>query len=449
MRLAALTLVALSGCATLECSAHGGPGVRSIRSSHFVVTSGLPLQRHQAEVQRLELLWDTFAEFFAAGDVDRSEIEVVVLGDASEVESFSPGVAGFVRRLNARALVVTNIEGSQTSAHELTHLVSAFMLHRQPRWLAEGLATLFEDADFTDPRTVLMGRWNVRRARDAYGRVLSLAELRQWKGDPHELYGSAWAWVHYLINHDEPRLRRLFAALRSRQTEEQLMAEVFPLDDASRLQTEISRYVRNGTFRGWQTSLRRTPRLEPPVELAPWEVHLLRATVHQAIERSREELQLARDLAPQPVPGRVVVAQRVALREDTTELVQQFPDEPAVSVAVWGEYSADADAKLLQQQVAAHPEDPSLLLLAANVELAEGRLERANELAQRGARLAPWSLPFASLQMRIGLDARDCDAALEHYERMLSLVPERERPEALERLRAFERVVRACKPKRP
>ncbi|MBL8914877.1 MAG: hypothetical protein JNM17_29500, partial [Archangium sp.] len=120
MRLAALTLVALSGCATLECSAHGGPGVRSIRSSHFVVTSGLPLQRHQAEVQRLELLWDTFAEFFAAGDVDRSEIEVVVLGDASEVESFSPGVAGFVRRLNARALVVTNIEGSQTSAHELT-----------------------------------------------------------------------------------------------------------------------------------------------------------------------------------------------------------------------------------------------------------------------------------------------------------------------------------------
>lgn len=133
-----------SGCVHFECKVHGGDEVRSLRSEHFIVTSDLPLEAHLAETRRLELLWDTFSAFFNM-QVSRAQVPVVVLRSTDAVESFSDGYAGFVRRSGPRVLVVGAMKDAQqshdTNAHELTHLVSAYMLPRQPRWLAEGLAT--------------------------------------------------------------------------------------------------------------------------------------------------------------------------------------------------------------------------------------------------------------------------------------------------------------------
>lgn len=218
MRLSALLLAAVTGlgCAHFECTAHGGREVRALKTEHFVVTSDLPADAHRAEAERLELLWDTFAAFFGA-DVPEAAIPVVVMADQGDVDFFAPGYRGFVRRSDPEVLVVgapSEEGGTNVNAHELTHLVSACLLPRQPRWVAEGLGAYFEDATFKDARTVKMGRWNAGRAEEAFiVGVATLDELEAWGGlsfnDDAEVnrYASAWAWVHYLANHDEGRLR--------------------------------------------------------------------------------------------------------------------------------------------------------------------------------------------------------------------------------------------------
>ena len=182
-------LVALLSFATgcvkrFECAVHGGDEVRSITTEHFVVTSALQLDKHRTEAEHLELLWDTFAAFFHA-DVASARIPVLVLDDTDTVESFAEGYSGFVIRKGPDVLVVgapSAPKAANTNAHELAHLVSAYLLPRQPRWLAEGLGTYFEDATFKDARTVTMGRWNTRRAEDAFQiGVLTLDELADRK----------------------------------------------------------------------------------------------------------------------------------------------------------------------------------------------------------------------------------------------------------------------------
>lgn len=195
-----LMVLVASSCVHFECKLHGGDEVRSLKTDHFLVTSDLPPDAHRAEAERLELLWDTFAAFFGA-DAATAEVPVLVLRSPGAVSSFTEGYAGFVAHKGPAVLVVgaaAERGERDTNAHELTHLVSAFMLPRQPRWLAEGLASLFEDATFKDTRTVKMGRWNESRATEAFQVVLSLDELAQWGGlrfDSQEslYYASAWA----------------------------------------------------------------------------------------------------------------------------------------------------------------------------------------------------------------------------------------------------------------
>lgn len=425
----------LTGCAHFECTAHGGREVRSITTEHFVVTSDLPVKDHRLEAERLELLWDTFAAFFGT-DVARAHIPVVVLDSSSTVQHFASGYSGFVLRRGPTVLVVGSAgddEGrASTNAHELTHLVSAYLLPRQPRWLAEGLGTLFEDAAFRDARTVKMGRWNVGRAQRAFFEgALTLPELQQWgglrfDGSEDRLYASAWAWVHYLVNHDEARLQRLFAGLRSDKPVEQVMAEVFPPVDAQRLHSEVTSYLGSARYHAWQTSLRRNPKLEEPVVLAPWEVHALRSRLYLRDDAAvtREEQQ-AVALAPTPLPPRAAVLNAELTSTSAAALVAQHPDAPEVLVAAWGREPAKADREQLSRALARAPDDVELLLLAAEAAVAARDVDEAQRLINRGLALAPWSLDLVELELRLALGRRDCEGAARVLSRLQALAPER------------------------
>ncbi|MFT3708790.1 MAG: DUF1570 domain-containing protein [Archangium sp.] len=297
---AAVAAIVFSSCAHFECQKHGGTEVRSIATDHFVIISSLPLDKHRAQAEKLELLWDSFGAFFGV-TVERARIPVVLMNSASDVSSFGSGALGFVQRRGPTALVVgaPDGDGVGTSAHELTHLVSAFMVPRQPRWVSEGLAALFEDAKFRDVRSVEMGRWNEPRARGARFQLMSLDELQRWNErtlDDGAAYASSWAWIHYLANHDEARLRRLFDALRGTAPIADVMRQVFPPGERKRLYDVVSAYLSNARFHGWETSLTRTPTIEQPVVLSDWQVHLLRSRLSP--ERAMEEEDIAISLAP-------------------------------------------------------------------------------------------------------------------------------------------------------
>jgi hypothetical protein len=444
----------LTGCAHFECTVHGGREVRSITTEHFVVTSDLAVKDHRREAERLELLWDTFAAFFGT-DVPRARIPVVVLDGSSTVQHFASGYVGFVLRRGPTVLVVgaagEDDDGrASTNAHELTHLVSAYLLPRQPRWVAEGLGTLFEDATFRGARTVKMGRWNAGRAQRAfYEGAHTLGELQQWgglrfDGSEDRLYASAWAWLHYLVNRDEARLQRLFAGLRSEKPIEQVMAEVFPPEDAQRLHAEVTSYLGNARYRGWETSLRRNPKLEEPVVLAPWEVHALRSRLFLRDEEAvKREEQQAVALAPTPLPPRAAVLNARLTSTAPTSLVAQHPDAPEVLVAAWGQKPVDADREKLARALERAPDDVELLLLAA--EAAYGaRAPEVDGLISRGVSLAPWSIDFVELELRLALQRHDCAGAERVFSRLQALAPERPSDDFMKAVEQLRGRVKAC-----
>ena len=444
-----------SGCTHFECELHGGSQVRAIKTDHFVVTSDLPLDAHRKQAERLELLWDTFAAFFGT-DVEHAEIPVVVLQSGSAVESFAPGYAGFVRRDGPTVLVVAAAggDGSQdTNAHELTHLVSSFMLPRQPRWLAEGLGTLFEDATFKNERTVKMGRWNETRAQEAFVvGALGLEELGRWgelRFDSSEalLYASAWAWVHYLINHDEARLRRLFVGLRSERPLAQVMEEVFPKVDLPRLHAEVKAYLGQARFRGWETSLRRAPKLEAPVVLQPWEVHALRSRLFLKDQSAaKNDLEKAVALAPSPMPPLAAVWKAKLEKREAKTLLASYPNSAPVLVAAWAPYDVEANRTQVEQALETAGSDVGLLLLAGNLAYFEKDFERATTYAVRGGTLAPWSLELAVLRLRLAIDQRHCGEASLLLSQAASLLPERAADVQESELSTLRKRVEKCKP---
>jgi hypothetical protein len=451
-----LTLLS-SSCAHFECTLHGGDEVRSIKTDHFLLTSDLPEQAHRAQAERLELLWDTFSVFFGA-DVQTAEVPVVVLRSTTAVESFSSGYySGFVRRVGPTVLVVGAVASSKdahdTNAHELTHLVSAFLLPRQPRWLSEGLATLFEDATFKSARTVKMGGWNEGRALEALqDGVLSLEELSEWNGmrfDSQEtlFYASAWAWVRYLSNHEEAKLKRFFDGLRGTRTFPQLMAELFPPAESKRLHEAVKAYLASARYREWETSLRRTPTLQPPVVLLPWEVHALRSKLYlQDEDAARKEQQKAVALAPRPLPPRAAVLKVESEKRDPKELLATYPTAGPVLVAAYGHFDESVDDAKVQEALKGEDADVELLLLAANSALyGAGDLERATKLADHGGALAPWSSEFAFLRTIIALQKNECAEADLRASRVATLMSERPSESELEQLKKLRERVAACK----
>lgn len=409
-------LLAGSGCVKhFECAVHGGAGARSITTDHFVVTSALPEAEHRAQAEQLELLWDTLAAYFHA-EVPSARIPVLILEDTEVVERFSDGYAGFVTRRGPDVLVVgapSEPKQSNVNAHELAHLVSAFMLPRLPHWLSEGLATYFEDATFKDARTVTMGRWNPGRAEEAFHGLATFEELSEWGGlnfDRREagLYASAWAWVHYLSNRDEARLVRLFEGLRSTRPLAEVMREAFPPAETPALHEAVQAYVRAASFRGFETSLRRQPSLSAPRVLQPYELHLLRSRLFLKSEEARaRELEAAKAVAPTPLPAALAVAEAQARGQAVEGLLSSYPEAPEVLLALPTDARAGARAAF-EAALAREPESAALLLAVAELFGAEGKLEEAERLTTKGLSLAPWSVQLHRLAFRISVARRRC-----------------------------------------
>jgi hypothetical protein len=69
--------------------------------------------------------------------------------------------AGYYER-KERRLVVNLDTGEGTLAHELTHALAHFDFPEMPEWFDEGLASLFEEARFSEDRLHINGRGNWR-----------------------------------------------------------------------------------------------------------------------------------------------------------------------------------------------------------------------------------------------------------------------------------------------
>jgi hypothetical protein len=254
--------------------------------------------------------------------------------------------------------------------------------------------------------------------------------------------------VHYLANHEEAKLKQLFRALRGSKPTPEIMAELFPPAERQRLHAAVKQYLADARYRGWETSLNRTPRIEAPVVLAPWEVHALRRRLLLRGEEAavKKELEKAIELAPTPLPARAAVLKAELEGRDARELLAKYPTSPEVLVAAHRRPGLVVDRENLQKALDAAPHDAELLLLAANTMFfaANPDLKQASELVVRGQLLAPWSPEFAALNTQISVATQDCAEAELQLAQLPSLMPERPRESHLKELQKLRELVAQC-----
>jgi hypothetical protein len=167
--------------------------------------------------------------------------------------------AGFYERKDRR-LVVNLDTGEGTLAHELTHALAHFDFPEMPEWFDEGLASLFEEARFSEDRLHMTGRGNWR-SRDLLpalrdGTLRPLESLigearvrseRQAIDYAHARYFCLFLQQRGLI---EPFYRKFRLAVGSDPTGLRTLRGLFGVNNLSSVDAE---------FRAWVLAFERQP----------------------------------------------------------------------------------------------------------------------------------------------------------------------------------------------
>jgi tetratricopeptide (TPR) repeat protein len=386
-----LALLLATGCVGTRalCPDEGGRPWSEVRSKHFRIQTNMAPEAATSTALELEkyrraLLLAWGSDFDPPGTVD-----VILLRNQNELNEFTQGrAAGYATVTERGPLLVLGgnsylLEGSpdlRLQTHELAHYLSRFVLMRQPRWLAEGLAQYLETVHIkVRTNEAVLGRangWDLGYVR-AHG-WLDLEELWQWDqrnplsaAESQQHYSSAWLWVHYLLNIHPERFEDFQTRLA--RAEDPRRAWEASFRGVQDLKGELTTYVRTGRYSILTLPL---PPVPTEVDVRPLEAadaHALRALLYL---RSPGERAVEQRLAE----ARREVAQ--GLKEgpanvNATILAMQLDEEPARQVEV---------ARAL---VAAHPQDGRAWNLLAAQLAAKGEMKEVEQARKRAAELLP------------------------------------------------------------
>jgi len=387
-----------------------GGGWRELRTEHFVLETDLPLERARALGAELEAILDGLARaLFHAPPKLVSDARVVAFSSDEELEVFLPYQAnGIATRSWQLGVVIPGDIGEQQRAivaHELTHVLAADGLSRQPAWFAEGVASYAETIGWTGPRkNVTLGRvppWRAPtgRPQDMPG-LLTAKELSPYG------YSSAWALVHFLMN----RRGAAFAELQDRfeRGEEPMAAwrAVFPEWNPDvpgamvKLEDALWRYL-VGNVSAYVYRPERPPAAAPRCErlLSPAEVHDIRLRLrwHNRGERVPKELfdaELAEALTAGSVEAAIIQTRRTP--DEAVAIAERFTGEHPSSAKGWLLLAQAADKDparseaALRRAVEIDPANALARSLLARRLLDDGRARDAVPHANEAVRLAPW-----------------------------------------------------------
>jgi hypothetical protein len=170
-----------------------------------------------------------------------------------------PDFAGYYERKDHR-MVVNTETGEGTIAHELAHALGHFDFPDMPEWFDEGLASLHEEARFSDDRLRISGRpnWRSRYLLPALEKG-TLRPLESLIGESRvrpsqQAVDYAHARYFCLFLQDrgllEPFYRKFRLAVAGDPTGLRTLHALFDMNDLAPIDEE---------FRAWALSLERTP----------------------------------------------------------------------------------------------------------------------------------------------------------------------------------------------
>ncbi len=463
--LALTTGLAASGCATagaFTCPARGGPPWRDVAGAHFVLRTDLPADDARALLRRLEQVRAAVGSvLFEAVPEEGPGVEVVAFRSREVFQAFAPAHvdAYYLRSAGGppRMVVGGDLSALQLAmlAHELTHHFLAGVFQRQPRWLAEGLATQMETLSLAEGGdTVVVGRPPpgrlARLQRDGGAHQVPVADLFRWEGGGEralDCYATSWLLVHFLAYRHPGPFAELQRRLARGEAPEAAWRAALPAWDpadpealraldallhayAAAPLDQGPREVRGG----WDGAMASRP-------IPPAEVHAIR-------------LSLWTQGPPRPLS---------ALRAEVLEVLAEVPDHPLALHQLASLDRADP-LPMARRAVARHPGDPrawTFLAMAltapeAGAEreaayrqasdlapgnaaamhnlavelLAQGRSGEALPVARRAAGLAPWSPPILDGYAAVLADLGRCAEAIPVQQRALDVLPERGGEEA-------------------
>jgi hypothetical protein len=288
-----------------ECSAHQGNSWRELTSAHFTLKTNVDSKTAQETILQLErsrsaLLWAW------QGKVNPpTRLEAILLQTREQLREFAPRQAGLFVIDGEGPLIVLAGESdglsdranSEHVHHELAHYLSSYALLRQPRWLAEGLASYLET---THPYwdQVRMGdvnlpllRWNHHHVR------VSWDDLWSWKDSAtlsnEELqshYATSWLWVHFLFNRHLEEFTDFQARLGRAEQPREAWRAAFGHIAHAELEKELEHYLELGTYSAWLFPMPTIPADLNERPISDAEVHIIRARMWSAIANFDHEI---------------------------------------------------------------------------------------------------------------------------------------------------------------
>ena len=152
-----------------------------------------------------------------------------------------------------RRLVVNVSTGAGTLAHELTHALAHFDFPNMPEWFDEGLASVFEQSEFTDSNHRLTGtdNWRVHQVLRAMheNHLRPTGDLIQGKSVRANNEAIDYAHARYvcLFLQDQQLLEPFYRKLRSRAETDptgwQTLREIVVCEKAQDLDADFHRWV--------------------------------------------------------------------------------------------------------------------------------------------------------------------------------------------------------------
>lgn len=199
----------------------GGPPWIELTGPHFTIWTDAGPERAREIMFKMERLRVVLVHaMFPTAPEDGSDLAIVLRNDA-ELRALSTTGQTRPFAINMQfplwqPMIVLSASGERGElevalAHELVHAISSGVIHHQPRWFAEGMATYFQTAGL-DPKldTIEIGG-SPTGGQITIDRLVPISELFEWTKvakEEHRRYMTAWALFWFLINEHQAELQR-------------------------------------------------------------------------------------------------------------------------------------------------------------------------------------------------------------------------------------------------
>ena len=464
---------------------HDASEWRELTGEHFVLRTDLPPALARSTLVELERVRSgLLAAAWHGARTPPGKLAILALRDRDELAWFAdPLVRGFVTRdlIGERLLVFQagegpGLTGLETLKHELAHLIDDCFLLRQPRWLAEGLATFLQTLRLDDAAGVaVLGAPPLEPLQHlAAGGLAPVRELFAWRAmsfdaSTADLYATSWLLTHYLLFERGKEFSAFQRRLMRAEDPDAAFRAAAPdlderaLDEALRL--HLAERLRARSFPTFQVAVPPWVSEIAEAKIPESEVHAIFATLHLVgagkpsrearEERAAPELEEAREKDPTNVTAllatRLLELPRAERIARVRAAAQAHPDDwraqTLLGRVLADEPSAAAEReKALLRAVELSPDNPRTLHDLARARLAAGKAAEAIQLVAHALLSDPASArALETLAAALALAGR-CDEARAAQRRALEVVPHDAREQDVRRLEErLERSLARCK----